>query len=424
MRENFNEMWSEWKSYNENMLAQWKKMLGTTYAQSTPEKDVPKEAEDWLKQQETMLSFYKQWFDSSKEMMKIFKPETMNSMLPKEWAQNSEKLLSFWQDTLGQPKTFGFQPFNQFQDIMGKTYQDMFPNISVQDTFGRLMKTMDVYNQLHTFWLEMIKRMPARENQEAWEGYVKETLSSYTKINESFSQTFIPEQVKGMMAIPMDNMKTFREEIAKFFSPWLDEAGDLQRKLLLALQGDRNAYMEFQSEWSKLYEGTYGRLLQIPAIGSNREMIEKSMKSMDSFIHYLFTLNEFLTSMNHKGMGNMEKLLVRLSKLIEEGKAPANFKEFYKLWSQTNEEAYLELFSTESYAKMLAETIDAGLRFKKGFDDMLQDQMSSLPIPTRREMDNLEKSVYQLKRKVKEQARSIDELLEKLESLEARGGKM
>jgi len=423
MKDNYSEMWSEWKTYNENMLNMWKKVLGNNLTPPTPDKDLAKEVEDWMKRQETMLSFYKQWYDSSKEMLKLYKPEVMTNMLPQEWAKSSEKMLGFWNDAFNQQKTWGMQPFDKFQDLLGKTYKDMFPNVSVKETFERLMKTMDVYNQLHAYWLETIKKMPARENQEAWEKYVKESLNAYRRINESFSQTFIPEQVKSMMSVPMENINTFREEIVKFFTPWLDEAGDLQKKLLLALQGDRNAYVEFQGEWSKLYESTYGKLLQIPAIGSQRETIEKSLKSMDSFIQYLFTLNEFLASMNKIGMGNMERLMVKLSKLIEEGKAPQSFKEFYKLWSQTNEEAYLELFATESYAKMLAETIDAGLRFKKGFDDMIQDQMASLPIPTRRELDNLEKSVYQLKRKVKEQSRTIDELLEKLEEMEAKAGR-
>jgi len=423
MKESFNKMWSEWVSYNENMLEMWKKMAKFPYAPTNKEKEILPEAENWLEQQETMLSFYKQWFDNVKEIMKLYQPEEIAKMLPKGWAESSEKWINYWKDVFNQMEPFGSQPFNQFQSLMNKIYKDFFPNMSVKDTFERLMGTLDVYTKLHSFWLEFIKKMPTKENQEAWEKFMKETFKSYAGINEIFSQSFIPDQVKRMMVIPMDNLKTIQAEIIKFYRPWLEEGGELQKKLFLALQGDRDALMEFQSEWRKLFEKTFSKFAHIPAIGSNREIIEKNMKSLEHFTNYLLTLNEFLSSLNQIGMSNMEKLLVKMSELIEDGKAPASFKDFYKLWSKTNEEAYLELFSTESFAKMLAETIDAGLRFKKVFNDMLQDQMSALPIPTRREIDVLEKNFYLLKKQVKAQARMIEELQDRVEELEARGGR-
>ncbi|MFY9175731.1 MAG: poly(R)-hydroxyalkanoic acid synthase subunit PhaE [Peptococcia bacterium] len=425
MKENFEKMWSEWKSYNEKMFEMWKKMADISYPQTnTEKKEVLPEVEDWIEKQEAMLSFYKKWFEASKEMMKLYKPDVMTSMLPNEWADYSEKWTSFWKDSFGKMETFGLQPYEQFQSLMDKTYQDFFPNNSVKDTFGRLMGTMDVYNKLHGFWLEMIKKMPTKENQETWEKFMKETLNSYSNINELFSQTFIPEQVKSVMVIPMENIKTIQAEIIKFYRPWLEEGGELQKKLLLALQGDRNAFMEFQSEWRKMFEETVSKFTNIPAVGSNREIIEKTMKSIESYTNYLFTLNEFMGSLNHIGINNMEKVLTKLSEMVEEGEAPTSFKEFYKLWSKTNEEAYLELFATESFSKMLAETVDAGLRFKKVFNDMIQDQMATLPIPTRRELDVLEKNFYLLRKQVKAQARAIEELEEKVEELEARGGRI
>ena len=124
-----------------------------------------------------------------------------------------------------------------------------------------------------------------------------------------------------------------------------------------------------------------------------------------------------MAAINKIGMESMEKVLNKISKMAEENKVPESFMEFYKLWAQTNEEALLELFNTESFSKMLGQTVEAGLRFKKEFDDLIQEQLAVLPIPTRKEIDSLEKTVYMMKKTLKQQAGQINEIMEKLNEL-------
>ncbi|MCR4400970.1 MAG: hypothetical protein NUV35_08955, partial [Syntrophomonadaceae bacterium] len=89
---------------------------------------------------------------------------------------------------------------------------------------------------------------------------------------------------------------------------------------------------------------------------------------------------------------------------------PVTFRELYELLWQTNEQAYVDLFKTESFARLLAATMDAQVRFKMKAEELLGSFLESMSIPARKEMDSLYRSVYQVKKAVKEQARAIEEL--------------
>ena len=72
---------------------------------------------------------------------------------------------------------------------------------------------------------------------------------------------------------------------------------------------------------------------------------------------------------------------------------------------------------------MLGETVDAWVKFKKRYDELLDDFIShNLPIPTEKEMDALYKTVYQLRRTIKEQGKKIEELSAKIDSMNPEGG--
>jgi len=108
-----------------------------------------------------------------------------------------------------------------------------------------------------------------------------------------------------------------------------------------------------------------------------------------------------------------------MMELQKEEKHPKTFMEFYKLWSSVNEQAFQELFVTEAFEKIMNETVSAGSKFKVLFDDFLQDALSFLPFPSRREIDSVEKEIYELRKKVKAQEKEIKQLKEKIEPVKA-----
>jgi polyhydroxyalkanoate synthesis regulator phasin len=77
-------------------------------------------------------------------------------------------------------------------------------------------------------------------------------------------------------------------------------------------------------------------------------------------------------------------------------------KEQYKLWINKLEEAYLELLRSPEYTSALTEVLKALRDYKVSRQQLLIDLFQDLPVPTHKDMDELYKELYYLKKRVKE----------------------
>ena len=60
----------------------------------------------------------------------------------------------------------------------------------------------------------------------------------------------------------------------------------------------------------------------------------------------------------------------------------------------------MKLFQSPGYTLILADTLNATSDFSSARDAVIQDMMSGLPIPSRKEVDDLEREVYLLKKRI------------------------
>jgi class III poly(R)-hydroxyalkanoic acid synthase PhaE subunit len=468
-----NNLWAGWQKMNDNMVDIWNKSL-TSFQPKPAQTDkdninfLSNLTEEFNKQQEIAKDFYSKLFDMYSKWGKMYNPEKLSELLPKEFAEGSEKFMELFKTNnfsglfkgnnfMDSFKTNNFMDLfkaEQFMDfykqmssfdklstmfpignsndlitnISKQWYDNMqslnkfIPNQSAKESFNKMIKSYNMYNGLYSFWSDVVSKMPSKSNSDAWDAFMKSATENYKKVSSTFAQSFLPEQLRAFVTNPIEDLPIYQQSILDFFRPWLEDSGDMQKSLALALKGDRAAYTEFLKGWGELYKNSYSKVFNMPMVGSNRVALEKSLKNLDAFIQYVINLNEFITILNNLNIESMEKLMSNLANLAEENKSPESFMEFFKLWSKTNEKAFEDLFATDSFSKLMNETVNAGYKFKIGLDDLIQDQLSFLPLPNRRELDSVEKTVYELRKKLKDQGKQINELREKVEALSLKGG--
>ena len=69
----------------------------------------------------------------------------------------------------------------------------------------------------------------------------------------------------------------------------------------------------------------------------------------------------------------------------------------------------MTLFKSPEYLQTLSRTLSTVAEFRTAQQEMLVDAMKSLPIPTNKDMDDLYKEFYLLKKKVKELEKKLEE---------------
>jgi polyhydroxyalkanoate synthesis regulator phasin len=99
---------------------------------------------------------------------------------------------------------------------------------------------------------------------------------------------------------------------------------------------------------------------------------------------------------------SFQVLQEKLTELADEGELPEDSKKYYQMWIKILEGHYMTLFQSSEYTQALNKTLDSLSEFSVAKKEILQDFMNMLPVPTHKEMDELYKEIYLLKKRIKE----------------------
>jgi len=86
----------------------------------------------------------------------------------------------------------------------------------------------------------------------------------------------------------------------------------------------------------------------------------------------------------------------------KEGTLSEDFNDYYSMWIKVLEGNYMALLKSPDYLQSLCRTLYTVQDFKLAQHRLITDALQTLPIPTNKDMDEVYKELYTLKKKVKE----------------------
>jgi poly[(R)-3-hydroxyalkanoate] polymerase subunit PhaE len=155
--------------------------------------------------------------------------------------------------------------------------------------------------------------------------------------------------------------------------------------------------------WTKLYETELRKFFNIPQLGLTRFYQEKLIHSVDKFNMFQSCLTEFLRLLSLPMERSFQVMQEKLTELADKGNLPEDSKAYYQMWIKILEGHYMTLFQSFEYTKLLHKTLHSMSEFSEAKKELLQDTLLyMLPVPTQKEMDELYKEIYLLKKRIKE----------------------
>jgi polyhydroxyalkanoate synthesis regulator phasin len=98
---------------------------------------------------------------------------------------------------------------------------------------------------------------------------------------------------------------------------------------------------------------------------------------------------------------SFQVLQEKVVEIMDKGDLPEDPKKYYQMWIKILEGHYMTLFQSPEYIRTLNKTLDAMSEFSRAKKEILQDSLNMLPVPTHKEMDELYKEIYLLKKRIK-----------------------
>lgn len=153
--------------------------------------------------------------------------------------------------------------------------------------------------------------------------------------------------------------------------------------------------------WAEIYKEEFQQFLQVPQLGLTRFYQEKAHRTLDKFVLLQNGMAEFVNILYLPMEQSVKILQEKVAELAEKGALPENPKAYYTMWVKILEGHYMTLFKTPEYTQTLSRVLGVYEEYQATRDDLLQDVLKSLPVPTNRDMDALYKEIYELKKKIR-----------------------
>ena len=171
---------------------------------------------------------------------------------------------------------------------------------------------------------------------------------------------------------------------------------------------------EFFDLGLKNYKATTGRIVEMPALGPAREKSEKFMKGFSTFVNLYSAGMDSNSNLQSVLMEAMRRVHEKTKGDMEGEIGPEKYKDFYRISIETFSETFKEFVKSGHFASDMGKLNSHLMDFQKYNREMLEENyLKPMNLPTKTEIDEINKDLYSLKKTVKELTGQVKELKER-----------
>ncbi len=168
--------------------------------------------------------------------------------------------------------------------------------------------------------------------------------------------------------------------------------------------GYENLDQDIFKACNEIFEYDFHRLLNLPHLGLTGLPPERVNRATEKFNQFQAAMAEFIYLL-YLPVKKSLRAMRGVGGAGRQENPPEDFKDYYKGWLKIMEGHYMTLFQSTEYIRTLTHTLLALEEFTTAKQELLSVTMAALGLPTRREMDELYREIYRLKKNMKMLAR-------------------
>lgn len=270
--------------------------------------------------------------------------------------------------------------------------------------FAQWIKTT---NDLLFSWMKTAPAVAASSSSKGSRGRSVKSWEDAMKTWQSLSSALSePETADALFR----GMSTLPDVFMKISEATWDACFEMQKKTIerAGKIGQRVEAYQFEGidqdlfkTLKEIYEHELKQFFYAPQLGLTRSYQERLNQFLDKLNMIQAVGAEFLSLLYLPFEKSSKVVQQQLDELAKEGKLPKETKEYYNMFIKVLEGHYMTLYKSPEYKKTLSTLFHHLSEFIISRNEVLQDILQSLPVPTYKEMDELYKDLYVLKKRVK-----------------------
>ncbi|MDR2727375.1 MAG: hypothetical protein LBC10_05225 [Deltaproteobacteria bacterium] len=320
-------------------------------------------------------NYYQQYFDAQKAMFDAWQKHTA----PMFAAQNAggeggeaHNHMDFYQKLLEAP--------NDFWKKTSESYKS--------------------YHAIFELWKTLNENKAPLDSQAALDIYNIWAKQNFALIRNNLLPS-MPGYMQNITERIFETIETSSASMADSIKAWAANDESLKKAVHDALLNGPKGYIGFLEAWQQSYETTLGKFANAPTFGRDMDFWKLQKSSFDRFVKFNTAAAKFYASLFEIAQNATRQVLEEYAAMQAEGTQPKTFEEFYKYWSKTITATYEKVLLSDNLSALSGNMVDAMSRFKVEYDKLCAFYLDHIPVPKKSDMDDLYKTVYELKKEIR-----------------------
>lgn len=204
--------------------------------------------------------------------------------------------------------------------------------------------------------------------------------------------------------------QTYLEQWQLFMGPWMGASQNTMPQMSRAMMGDRDALVQMTNTYWDAFQHSFGQLLQAPGIGYSREFDEKLRRSFAAWLDYQEAAYGYQIILADTWVKAFEQLMREMMDNVEEGQKIESLRDFLTRWSVTADTIFKDVFRSDAYVVAQSKLVNALMQYRIKQRDVNERFLEINDIPTRSEVDEAHRRIYELRKEVKSLKRQLLEI--------------
>lgn len=348
--------------------------------------------------------FFKNWYNqqlNSIKQMTDFNQSIYNSVAnygkpATDYMNNFATMNSSWTNI-----------YNSWINTLNTSYDTFSKNLNNpfnKDMFKNMFESNQVYIKAQEAFQPMLKAIQSNDfSAETWKNIYN--VDSYKKVTEqlfgNFFQSANMKEVYDNLNSQVHNFFTNQNNLSKEYYAQIQ---GMKAEFPNMFSGNFEKMKDLYSQVNNVFGKTFEPVLKLANPSKEKENVEAAIALMDKIAEYTIKQNELqysLYSTTQKSLEAVAKEYADKFKDVKPGEVP-NPQDVYNDWVKVSEKFFAELLATDEFSKMKSETIGLGMDVKKQFEKQFENVFESYPVVFRSEIEELYKTIYDLKKTVKD----------------------
>lgn len=294
--------------------------------------------------------------------------------------------------------------YNNWQNTINATFNNMMQTIpgSNQNSFKGMFDGINMYNKMQEIMTPWMKSLSTGNfNAESLKGMMDP--NKVKEITEKLFESFFHyPNMKEMIDAYTKNYETYFHNNSNLGKEYMENMRNTFGHMPMLAGGDFAKLTGIYNQFNNMLQTTYGPVMRLIAQSPEKRNVELNIELSDKVAQFTLKQTQLQYLLYTTAQTATEKTIEYFTEKAKNGTEVTSFQNVFAEWVNLTEKVYLDLFNSEAYSKLKGDLLADGMAAKKLMEKQYENYFENTPFIFRTEMDELYKTIHDLKKKVRD----------------------